>query len=349
MIEVLISDPRVDAEPDGWAEFQRQRGLHPVWAYDLMHIESWLSRNPVLLATVRRDGRLVAAMSLMVCLSWRSPRYAPPPGRTRSLRPRLVEVAQPWLSGYPGIVFADGLELPERREVVARFERELVRYLGPGLVGVLYRQLGEDDVPALSGRGRLARQVDPVAVLRNTFDGEEQWLASLHKKRRANLRRQRRIVAADETLVVRGGPGRTDLDWTEASTLINEHRARFGRTLVDNRSPVAARYLAAYLSRADVHTLTYHDTAGRLLALHVMMDNEHSPVLQHWAAVPVSDGGRQHLYFDAHWRAVTFAVAQGRPELSDGRGMLDLKADLGFGTRAVHGVAVPRPVLGRLA
>jgi hypothetical protein len=348
--EIVFTDPRADPEPAGWAEFQRQRGLHPVWAYDLMRVESWLARNPLLLATVRDGDRIVAAMSVLVCLSWRSPRYAPPPGkRTRSLRPRLVEVAQPWLSGYPGIVFADGLATPERRAIVARFERELVRHLGLGLIGVLYRQLGDSDIAALTGRFRQARAVDPVAVLHNTFTDEEQWLASLHKKRRANLRRQRRIVAADDTLVVRGGPGRTDLDWTEASALINRHRARFPRPLIDNRTPVAARYLAAYLSRPDVHTLTYHDTSGRLLALHVMMDNGHSPALQHWAALQVNEGGRQHLYFDAHWRAVRFAVAHGRAELTDGRGLLDVKSDLGFATRGVHTVAVPRPVLGRLA
>lgn len=346
----MISDPRVDPEPAGWAAFQRERRLHPVWAYDLMRVESWLSRNPVLLATVRDGDRIVAAMSMLVCLSVRSPRYAPAPGaRSWSPRPRLVEVAQPWLSGYPGIVFADEVDLPGRRAIVARFERELVRHLGPGLVGVLYRQLNEGDVPALSGRFRLSRAVDPVAVLHNTFTDEEQWLASLHKKRRANLRRQRRIVAADESLVVRGGPGRTDLDVTEASALINRHRARFPQPLFDTRTRVAARYLASYLARPDVHTLTYHDTAGRLLALHVLMDNGHSPALQHWAALQVNEGGRQHLYFDAHCRAVKYAVRQGRAELTDGRGMLDVKTDLGFGTRAVHTVAVPRPVLGRLA
>lgn len=350
MTRIVIVDPRTDPEPDGWAEFVRRQRLHPVWAFDLMRVESWLARNPVLLATVRRDGRIVAAMSLVMCLSWRRQRYAPPPAAgPRRLRPWLVEVAQPWLSGYPGVVFDDKIELPERRAMVAAFERELVRRFGPGPAGLLYRQLGDGDVAALTGRGRPVRAVDPVAVLHNTFADEEQWLASLHKKRRANLRRQRRIVAADPTLVVRGGPGRTDLNWTEASALINGHRARFPRPLLDNRSPVAARYLAAYLRRADVHTLTYHDTSGRLLALHVMMDHETSPALQHWAALPVADGGRQHLYFDAHWRAVRYVVAAGRTELTDGRGTLEVKSDLGFGTRGVHTVAVPRPMLGRLS
>ncbi|MPZ82681.1 MAG: GNAT family N-acetyltransferase [Actinophytocola sp.] len=347
---MAILDPRSDAEPDGWADFVRRQRLHPVWAFDLMRVESWLARNPVLLATVRRDGRIVAGMSLVACLSWRRQRYAPPPaGGTRRLRPWLVEVVQPWLSGYPGVVFADEVEPPDRRAMVALFERELVRYLGPGPVGVLYRQLGDGDLAALTGRGRLTRAVDPVAVLHNTFADEEQWLASLPKKRRANLRRQRRIVAADPNLVVRGGPGRTDLNWTEASALINRHRAQFSRPLIDNRSPVAARFLATYLSRSDVHTLTYHDTSGRLLALHIMMDNEYSPALQHWAALPVRDGGRQHLYFDAHWRGIRYVVAAGRAELTDGRGLLELKSDLGFGTRGLHTVAVPRPMLGRMS
>jgi hypothetical protein len=349
MTEVLIADPRSDPEPDGWADFQRRQRLHPVWGYDLMRVESWLSRNPVLLATVRRDGRIVAAMSLVVCLSWRAARYAPiPVSRTRRVRPRLVEVTQPWLSGYPGVVFDDVPDVAERRSVIAMFERELVRYLGSGLVGVLYRQLGGGDVAALSGRGRLVRTVDPVAVLHNTFTDEEQWLASLHKKRRLGLRRQARIVAADPTLVVHGGPGRTDLDATEAGALINRHRAGFPRRLIDNRSPVAAAYLSAFLRHPDVHTLTYHDTTGRLLALHILLDNESSPALQHWAALPIEDGGRRHLYFDAHRRAIRFAVRGGRAELTAGRGTIELKSDLGFGTRSVHAVAAPRLSLGRL-
>lgn len=36
MTEVEIVDPRSDAEPDGWSEFQRRQRLHPVWAFDLM-------------------------------------------------------------------------------------------------------------------------------------------------------------------------------------------------------------------------------------------------------------------------------------------------------------------------
>jgi hypothetical protein len=40
-------------------------------------------------------------------------------------------------------------------------------------------------------------------------------------------------------------------------------------------------------------------------------------------------------------------VLNGRTELTAGRGTIELKSDLGFGTRSVHTVAVPRPSLGR--
>ncbi|HWM03193.1 MAG TPA: GNAT family N-acetyltransferase [Actinophytocola sp.] len=349
MTRVEIVDPRSDPEPAGWAEFRHRLRLHPLWAYDLMGVESWLARNSVLLATARRDGRIVAALTATVCLSLRGNRFAPLPARGRPVRPHLVEVARPWLSGYPGVVFDDALGPAGRRATVARFERALTRRLGPGLVGVLYRQLGDADLANLTGRGRLTRPVDPVAVLHNTFADEEQWLSSLHKKRRSSLLRQARAVAADPTLVVRGGAGRTDLDATEASSLINRHRAGFAKIPLDTRSPVAAAYLARFLCRADVHTLTYHDSTGRLLALNIMLDNENSAVLQHWASVPVTDGGRRHLYFDAYRRAVGHLVASGRPELTAGRGMLEVKSDLGFGPRSLHTVAVPRPLLGRLS
>jgi hypothetical protein len=40
-------------------------------------------------------------------------------------------------------------------------------------------------------------------------------------------------------------------------------------------------------------------------------------------------------------------IEQNRPELTAGRALLGNKTALGFGTRALSSIAVPRPVLGR--
>ncbi|WP_370969300.1 GNAT family N-acetyltransferase [Amycolatopsis sp. cg9] len=337
-------DPRADPAPAGWAEFSRAARLHPVWDYGVMGLEAWGARNPQLLVVAADGDDLVAAASVLVCRPRLAPRFAPRPGK-RLLRPFWAEVCQPWLSGYPGIAFAPGV--PDRAALVRRFERELGRRLGPGLLGVVHRALGEDLATGLGGRGRLVKRVDPVAVLENRFESEEDWIASLSKSRRAGLRRQRRRLAEDPSLVIRGGPGRTDLDGAALAGLIQAHRERYGRLALDTRTMPSAGFLDRFVRRPDVHTLTYADTGGKLIAVQTMLDHPDTPVLQHWAALPPAAGGKKWLYFDSYVRAVRFTAKRGARELSAGRGMIELKQELGFRPRPVYTAAVPRPVLGR--
>jgi hypothetical protein len=72
------------------------------------------------------------------------------------------------------------------------------------------------------------------------------------------------------------------------------------------------------------------------------------------ALVVRSGAGRDDLdaaeltaYADCYARRVRHMIEHGRRELTAGRGLLDVKGRLGFGTRIRHSVAAPRPVLGR--
>jgi hypothetical protein len=85
----------------------------------------------------------------------------------------------------------------------------------------------------------------------------------------------------------------------------------------------------------------------RKLAANTMLDHPECPALQHWTALSVEEGGRQHCYFDAYVRGVRYMAQKGCKKLSARRGMLELETSLGFSPRGVHAVAVPRPVLGR--
>lgn len=339
-----VRDPRADPAPAGWAAFAQAARVHPVWSYDVMALEAWGARNPQLLVVACEGDELVAAMSVLVCRPRLAPRFAPRPGK-RLLRPFWAEVYQPWLSGYPGVVFAPGFR--DRAALLRAFERQAARLLGPGLIAVVYRAIGEDLAGGLEGRGRLVKRVDPVAVLENRFESEEDWFATLSKSRRAALRRQRRRLAEDPTLVVRGGPARTDLDGAELARLIREHRERYGRLALDTRTMPSSTFLDRFVRRPDVHTLTYCGTDGRLLAVQTLLDHPDAPVLQHWAALPPGAGGKRWLYFDSYVRAVRFTAQRGAIELSAGRGMIELKEDLGFRARPLYTAAVPRPVLGR--
>lgn len=339
-----VRDPRADPVPAGWAAFAGAARVHPVWDYDVMALEAWGARNPQLLVLALDGTEVVAALSVLVCRPRLSPRFAPPPGK-RLLRPFWAEVYQPWLSGHPGVVFAPGFR--DRAAVLREFERRAARLLGPGLVAVVYRAIGEDLAGGLAGRGRLVKRVDPVAVLENRFESEEDWIATLSKSRRAGLRRQRRRLAEDPALVVRGGPARTDLDGAELAALIRRHRDRYGALALDTRTMPSSTFLDRFVRRPDVHTLTYTGTDGRLLAVQTLLDHPDTPVLQHWAAVPPTAGGKRWLYFDSYVRAVRFTARRRAKELSAGRGMIELKQELGFRPRPVYTAAVPRPVLGR--
>lgn len=343
-MKFAFHDPRVDPAPAGWATFSRSARLHPVWDYEMMGLEAWGARNPPLLVVAAEGDELVAALSVMLCRPRLSPRFGPAPGR-RPLGPFWAEVYQPWLSGFPGIVFAPGF--PDRLALVREFERQLGRHLGPGLLGVVYRSIGEDLAAGIGGRGRLVKRVDPTAVLTNRFESEEDWLRTLPSSRRSALRRRRRRLAEDPSLVVRGGPGRDDVDGAVVAAMIHAHRARYGKLTLDTRTVPSAGFLHRFVRRPDVHTLTYADADGRLLAVNTLLDHPDSPTMQHWAALPLEERGPAGLYFDSYVRAVRFLAQRGAKELSAGRGMMELKVELGFEARTVYSAAVPRPVLGR--
>lgn len=342
-----VHDPRADPEPAGWSGFQQRRGLHAVWDYGLMRLEAWMSRNPAVLAVVRDGDRIAAAATALVCRPGRSRRYADVPGRrSERLRPGWVEVYLPWLSGYPAVVFDQDLTDDGRRAAVRALERALLRHVGPGLMGIVYRPVPDDTLPALAGPLRRTWRSDATTVLANTWQTEDGWLATLGKERRTSIRRYARKIDRDPTLDVREGWGRTDTDPHELAALVNRHRARLGALPRDPRTGVAGAFLAEFLRRPDVRLLTYRDADGTLIAANTLLDHPSSTVLQHWAALTPAEGGRHNLYFDCYLRCVRHLVSAGRDELTSGRGLLDVKASLGFRERGLHTVAVPRPAVG---
>ncbi|SFB27818.1 hypothetical protein SAMN05216266_107197 [Amycolatopsis marina] len=356
-MNVDIVDPRTDREPEGWRDFRRRANLPPVWDYQLLGTEAWLSRNPPVLAVLHNGTRVVGACSVMVCRTFRGRTFAPSPsGRRTRLRPVWAEVYLPLLSGYPAGVFDRSVDAAARKAALRLFERELVRFLGIGTVGVVYRAMTPEVGLAAGGGGRVTREIDPTAVMRNRWSSFADWLDTLSPRVRAAIER----LDADDTVQVTSGAQRTDLDGRELAVLLNEHRARqdarawaegqrsrVGGLHLDTRSPVAAAYLDTFVRRRDVVTTVYRDRNGGLLAFNTMIDHPVSSAVHHWAAVPAGSGGRGDLYIDAYARCVRHMIEHGRAELTAGRTLLDVKGELGFGTRSLTSVAVPRPVMGR--
>ncbi|OZM75037.1 hypothetical protein CFN78_02310 [Amycolatopsis antarctica] len=354
-MKVEIADPRTDPEPEGWPVFRSRMRLHPVWDYRLLRLEAWTARNPPVLAVVRADdGRVIGGLSVMVCRSWNDQSYAPARyARRTRLRPRWAEVYLPLLSGYPACVL-DG-DAGVRREAIRCFERELVRFLGTGLLGVMYRAMTLELADAMSGPARMRRQIDPTAVLAGV-ESEQDWRAAVAPRVRQMLDE----FAADPGVRSTAGAARDDLDASELAALLNAHRARqderawaggqrsrIGGLHMDTRSPVSAAYLDELVHRKDIVTRTYTTPGGRLLGFNTMIDHPRSAAVHHWAAVPRAEGGRPDLYVDAYAHCVRQMLERRSGELTAGRAMLGEKAALGFGTRDLFTVAAPRPVLGR--
>ncbi|WP_298182281.1 peptidogalycan biosysnthesis protein [Saccharomonospora sp.] len=348
---VELADPRTEPEPSGWAGFFRAQGLHAVWDYELLRLEAWAARNPPLLLVARSGGEIVAAACVLVCRLWPRSAYAPGPRhRGLSTSPLWAEVSQPWLSGLPGVVFAENVDGDARARILRRFERALARRLGLRTLGALYRSVDADIATALDGRGRMVRQVDTVSVLSNTFADRDDWVGMLSKSRRSSLRRSLREVQRhvdSGRVVIRSGSAREDLCGGAIAHLINRHRTERGTPLLETRSPLLGSYFDVFVRRSDVYTLTYHDSEGRLLAVNTWLDHPRCLVKQHWASLSVADGGLRDLLFDSFSRAVEYMISVGAKELSAGRSPHEHKHGLGFAPRPVYGVAVPRPVMGR--
>jgi hypothetical protein len=332
MISVDVLNPATDPEPPDWAGFVAAQQPHAPWDYGLLAVEAAAGPSPVLLALVRQDGVLVAVVAALVA--------------RRGHGPRWVEVMNQWLSGEPGWLFAGGLDLVARKEILRAAERALCRHVGWTCLGLVYWNLSPADVPMVAGFGRYVRSGIGAAVLDNTFASTDEWFAGLTRNRRSSLRRLRRRLAEDPNLVVRFETARSDLDGAELVRLVHEHRDKFGRLPFNSRNPVTAEYLSALVARPDVRTLTYHDADGTLLAFNNVLEHPTLLMSQHYAAVPVEQGGRAHVYFDLHIRLVEHLIETGAKSLSLGRGMAEVKERLGFEIRPLLVAVVPRMVAG---
>lgn len=343
-VHIDVLDPRSDPEPADWADFAAACRLPAPWAYDMLRLETASSRCPNLLVVARDSGVPVAALSVTVSRPGDPHRRRPVGGAAR-FAPRIAEVHQPWMPGTSGRVFAPGLDAAARRGITRAAERAVVSFIGPGCGGVLHRYVRDDELTALTGRGRAVRDAAPTTVMANDFTDVDAWVSSLARSRRHSIRGQRRKIATDTSLMIRCGRSRQDVDGAELATLLHAHRAKFGRVPLDFRGSVTAEYLHDLVRRSDVATLTYRDAAsGRLLAFTNVLDHVTTPLHQHWAAVPPDRGGKRHLYFDAYARVVGFMIDNGRPSISSGRGMQDVKGSLGFAPQRLRVVLAPRPV-----
>ncbi|WP_051468107.1 hypothetical protein [Actinomadura oligospora] len=344
-----LFDPRRDQHPPGWADFRAAEGLNAVWSQDVLRGLADGMRTPPLLA-VCSDEQGVAGAVCGVYLGFRK-------GRPRPwLEPLILDLRLPGQSGPPWH-FAERVPADARRALLRRVERLATRRLGPGCLGVVYRPMSDDHLRLVARRGTFTLASTEGAEMPLGFGSVDEWLRSLSKSRRTDLRRQVRMIDAAEDLEVEVGVRRTDLDTGEMARMHAAHTGRLARRF-DVRAPLPVEYFRALCGRDDVALVSYREKpSGRLLAWGTLLFARTTPSLGAWAALDPEEGGRKHLYFDHYVRLMGLAlesagdgpgeVGGGVPTLTGGQGMAEIKKSLGFTPVPMHTLVVPRPLAGR--
>jgi Acetyltransferase (GNAT) domain len=313
------------ASPAGWDALVADRSLPAVW--DWAALGAWVAarRRRVLGAVVRDDATVRAAFCAV-------PRAVRLPGLPQ-VGARLLEVRLPLATAVPGRYFAPDCPGPQRVAAVRAFE-DAVAKDGAGVQVVVHRGVGAGDLGIVLGRRGVAAQEQPVAVLPIRWDSYDGYLRSLSRSRRHDLRRQGRRVAEDtDVLVTWTAPGGDDVH-LPPDTMTRLESASGDRQASTHRVPASRSTPAVVLQRVQRHpgvrTLAYRSRDGRLLAFGLLLDSATTPVGWTWGALPVSEGGRQHLWFDMVQRMVRHAIERGCDSFVLGKGLLDLKQSLGF-------------------
>jgi len=336
MIDVL--DPRHDPEPGYWTALREHAGLRANWSWEVLATQAWAARTPQPI-TVFRDGDRPYGV---VSAAWvtGSTRRHRVEGRGRG-RVGGLDVRAPGETSQPGWWFtaddgADGV-----RHLLDTYVPAMRAELGRGFGGMLLRQVGAAGLPAASGRFRLVRRTEDVAVLDvSAFGSRDDWMNSLARKRKQNLRKIFRTFDADPSVEVRCVPGKEADAVAVAEVLRHNEHKHHDVPIVP--LPYFTGYLTALLRQPDVRVVEYRDTrTGRLLALATLLDHPTAPIARHWGALRPEDGGRPNLYFHIYGEAVRWAIANGRESVVFGKKMAEMKASLGARLVPQYAAAIP--------
>ncbi|MGH8966785.1 MAG: GNAT family N-acetyltransferase [Actinomycetes bacterium] len=328
MSEVEVLDPRVDPEPEYWAALRKRAGLRADWSWQVLAIQSWLARTPQLITVFLDGGEPRGVVWAAWVTAWtRRYRFT---GR-RHGGVGFLDVRSPHNSAVPGWWFADyapGARPGQLRELFGEYVSAMRRELGIGLRGMLVRQLAEAELPEITGRFRKIRPIEPIGMLDTArHHGDADWLATLAKKRRWEMRKINRLVAEDPAIAVRVRAG-ADEDPVSLTRLLR-HNSDKHQDVPILPLPQFGATLTALLSQPDVSTVDYHDpAAGRRVAVALLLDHPEWPVFRTWSALPVADGGARNLYLHVYGELARWSIATGKQGVVVGNKMPNLKASL---------------------
>ncbi|NUR52783.1 MAG: hypothetical protein HOV71_32040 [Hamadaea sp.] len=326
-LTVRRHDPHRVAEPDGWTDFVAKNRLGVAWSWPLVHAAAAGGRQTALIGTLH-DGSAVAGL---VTGRFIGPRI----GRQRAPLAGILDIDSLTTSCFPGIVTAQ----PEAFGDAVHAVLAAVR----GVQGVLLRQIIADTLPAVLRRPAITREGGPIAHFANRFGDFDAYAHSLGR-RRGPLRPVYNRLARDTDLVVEStmdgelSAPVTPLDLRRLVNLVvdRHHTRRWLR-----KRHLSEAVAAAQVGTPGVHLRTYRDRAGRLLAVHTVLDHPELPVSSAWGSLDLADGGRKDLWFHSNAELARWCIETGRAGFLSGQGSLTEKRRLGHELTRQWAVLIP--------
>lgn len=312
-----IIDPTGEAVPADWEIFRKQEGLIAAWQARALTAVAWCSTRPVYLGVVRQGGEVVGLFVGSVGGPPRLRRGYAEPG---SMPPVGWFDCHLPVGFTGGFAFAADLSAADRAEATAAFEKAVRRRLGRRCLGVLYRQVTAETLPAFDRRFRPRITTAPNTLLRNRWADLDGYFADLPRDRRRRLRRIH-AEAAERTRVLYGVG---DIDAERASALacatVRKHSPY--------APPLPVRYFEALCGEEGVRYFGHLD-GDRLLSFDLTFDDGRRLVTTVNGSLDVRDGGRRDLYFDLYLREIDYMISHGRGGCEFGKGMAELKQRFG--------------------
>ncbi|GLZ38870.1 GNAT family N-acetyltransferase [Actinokineospora sp. NBRC 105648] len=331
-----IFDPRTDPEPAYWQALRRTAGLRADWDWRVLAAQAWGART-IQLITVLLDGDEPVGVVNAAWLGAPLHRYS---FNAAGSRPWLgaVHVRGPGTGAVPGWWLADGVPITVLTTAYARAMR---RELGPGCLALVLRQVTAAQA-ATVGRARVVRPTEPVWTLPvHRWGGTEEWLMSLSRSRRSNMRAIYRKVAENERLEIVRHTATTEVDEVRVIEAMRWNDDKYGGKLIP-RVRILSAYLRELLAQPDVHSYSYLDREnGQLIAFGMVFDHPTVPIVRSWTQRPLEQGGAKYLYFYHLAKQIEWAIAGGKTGVELGKGKSPEKQSLGAEQTDQAALAVP--------
>jgi hypothetical protein len=325
-ITLDVVDPRSDPEPAYWAQWRASSGMWANWSYQALRVDAWTGRGPLVLCVLRSGAEILGVVSAYISgLPLRRTSYISAGRRQLG----LVDVRAPHSTAQQGWWFDSRLSVAEQAELCRVYVRAMRRELGWRVWAVAWRHARTVDLPMFAGRRTLVRRTPALPVIDLPFGTSDDWLASLSRSRRTDLRRQFRRVAEHPDVHFQFGRSADLVGVEEFARLLSENLAKYRRGHRGRRPHFSAAWLEAVFRVGGTLSVTYRDHTGRLLAASIALDHPSLPVLSAWGAVPAGAGGFPHLYFDMYGQLIRWALDTHKGGLILGHSQVEVKTGLG--------------------